>query len=73
MTREPKCYPTKEDEFVCTLGRRSENSIGITVPKAIMRAQCLRPGMVVRVHIERMPPRPKEPEEDDGKQQEASE
>ena len=65
MERQPKCYQTSEDEWVSTLSRRSGNSVAVTVPKAIMKAMCLRPGMVVRVRIERMRSRPEAPPEDE--------
>ncbi len=64
MTRQPKCYQTDEREWVSTLNRRSGNSVAITVPKAVMRSLCLRPGMVVRARIEEvMPSRPETPPE----------
>lgn len=44
---------------MCNLYRHSGNSIGITVPKGIVEAQHLRPGMVVSVTIQKLPPRPK--------------
>ncbi len=65
MDRQPKCYQTSEDEWVSTLCRRSGNSIAVTVPKGIMKAMCLRPGMIVRVRIEKMKSRPEEPKEDE--------
>lgn len=62
MTRQPKCYQTDENEWVSTLGRRSGNSVYVTVPKGVMKSMCLRPGILVRVHISRMAPRPEEDE-----------
>lgn len=65
MERQPKCYQTNEDEWVSTLCRRSGNSVSVTVPKAIMKAMCLRPGMAVKVRIiEKVKSRPEAAPED---------
>ena len=53
MGRNPKCYAFNPDEWVACL-RKHGGTIILGVPQAVIQSMHLRPGMMVKIHAEKV-------------------